>query len=420
MSVTDRWHKPRSRGDELRCSSHGLVPTDDHGKGERWQVRWRDESGRQRKKNFPKKQGKDPNTCAEAFEVKIRDQLNSGTYIDPASGKVKLRTYADQWQASLSLDMVSLTNIASRFNNHVYPLIGDAAMGQLAKRPSMIQSWIKRMEAELGLSPTTIRDTVGWVSMMFNAAVDDGVVSRNPCLVGSIRKPKVVRPKAQPWELKQVEAASTALPEHLAAIPYVASGCGHRQGELFGISPDDLNFLGRTVDVQRQVRFISGHPVFRLPKGGKVRSVPMPKEVGLRLAAHIEAFPPREVTLPWGKPDGELVTVSLVFVNVAGAGPLRKEHFNNAWRMARVAAGAPDDRENGVHVLRHTAASAWLAAGVDIRTVAEFLGHSDPAFTLRVYSHLMPDAADRARKAMDLFFAGAPGESALGVPSEGK
>jgi Phage integrase family len=35
-------------------------------------------------------------------------------------------------------------------------------------------------------------------------------------------------------------------------------------------------------------------------------------------------------------------------------------------------------RASGVHVLRHTAASAWLAAGVDIRTVAEFLGHSDP------------------------------------------
>ncbi len=56
-------------------------------------------------------------------------------------------------------------------------------------------------------------------------------------------------------------------------------------------------------------------------------------------------------------------------------------------------------------MLRHTAASAWLGAGVDIRTVAEYLGHEDPGFTLRTYTHLMPDAADRARKAMDAFFA---------------
>jgi hypothetical protein len=61
-----------------------------------------------------------------------------------------------------------------------------------------------------------------------------------------------------------------------------------------------------------------------------------------------------------------------------------------------------------------------LGAGVDIRTVAEFLGHNDPGFTLRTYTHLLPDAADRARKAMDAFFAPSLAEasSALTVPSE--
>lgn len=54
---------------------------------------------------------------------------------------------------------------------------------------------------------------------------------------------------------------------------------------------------------------------------------------------------------------------------------------------------------------------------MDIRTVAEYLWHSDPAFTLRVYSHLMPDATDRARKAMDAFFEGDSDESAPDVPS---
>ena len=68
--------------------------------------------------------------------------------------------------------------------------------------------------------------------------------------------------------------------------------------------------------------------------------------------------------------------------------------------------------------MRHAAASAWLAAGVDIRTVAEYLGHADPGFTLRTYRHLMPDAADRARRAMSVFFAGADANpSALDVPS---
>lgn len=86
-------------------------------------------------------------------------------------------------------------------------------------------------------------------------------------------------------------------------------------------------------------------------------------------------------------------------------------------RLARRAVGVPDTRANGVHVCRHTAASAWLAQGVDVRTVAEFLGHADPAVTLRRYAHLMPDAADRARRAMDAWLGDAA--CARDVPSEG-
>jgi integrase len=74
-----------------------------------------------------------------------------------------------------------------------------------------------------------------------------------------------------------------------------------------------------------------------------------------------------------------------------------------------------------MHVLRHTAASAWLAGGVDIRTLADWLGHADPGFTLRTYTHLMPNASERGRKAMDDFLARADHvttrPSALNVPS---
>jgi integrase len=52
--------------------------------------------------------------------------------------------------------------------------------------------------------------------------------------------------------------------------------------------------------------------------------------------------------------------------------------------------GVVPGRENGFHQLRHHFASVALRDGVDIRQLAEYLGHSDPAFTLRVYCHLMP------------------------------
>ena len=58
-----------------------------------------------------------------------------------------------------------------------------------------------------------------------------------------------------------------------------------------------------------------------------------------------------------------------------------------------------------MHALRHYFASALLHNGVDIRALASFLGHADPGFTLRTYTHLMPSADDRMRSAVDTDFA---------------
>ena len=43
------------------------------------------------------------------------------------------------------------------------------------------------------------------------------------------------------------------------------------------------------------------------------------------------------------------------------------------------------------HSLRHTCASLLFAAGKNIKQVQEWLGHADPAFTLRTYVHLMDE-----------------------------
>jgi integrase len=132
--------------------------------------------------------------------------------------------------------------------------------------------------------------------------------------------------------------------------------------------------------------------------------VPLPDEIGLRLAAHIAAHPPMTVTLPWESPDGKPVTAGLLFTSPDG-GALNRHQWNAAWRPARAAAGIPASRDAGFHQLRHHFASSLLARGVDIRALASYLGHHDPGFTLRIYTHLMPDSADRMRKAVDAALA---------------
>lgn len=53
-AVCDRWHKSRPDAGEPVCADHKAVPSADHGKGDRWQARWRD-GGRQRSQNFARR-----------------------------------------------------------------------------------------------------------------------------------------------------------------------------------------------------------------------------------------------------------------------------------------------------------------------------------------------------------------------------
>lgn len=68
------------------------------------------------------------------------------------------------------------------------------------------------------------------------------------------------------------------------------------------------------------------------------------------------------------------------------------------------AAGVDPGRGNGMHALRHFYASVLIDAGESASAVAEYLGHADPGFTLRVYAHLFPSSEDRARRAIDGVF----------------
>lgn len=54
------------------------------------------------------------------------------------------------------------------------------------------------------------------------------------------------------------------------------------------------------------------------------------------------------------------------------------------------------------HDLRHTAATRMAEAGVDIRTIAEFLGHATIQMTMR-YAHATDDAKRRAAAALEAY-----------------
>lgn len=243
------------------------------------------------------------------------------------------------------------------------------------------------------------------VSAVFNAAVDDGLIAKNPCRASSVKLPKREQRKVGPWPLERVEAVIDALPERYREIGVVAAGCGLRQGEAFGLRVRDIDFHRRQLHIEQQVKIVQSAVVLDRPKGGKTRTV-LPDTVAAELAEHLRRHPA----------EGE----GLVFASRKHK-PINRNHFNGyTWRSALEAAGVKPARDNGMHALRHFYASVLIDAGESVRAVADYLGHADPGFTLRVYAHLFPASEDRARQAVDRLFRDGSSESVVPPAYDGR
>jgi integrase len=247
------------------------------------------------------------------------------------------------------------------------------------------------------------------VRAVLSAAVEDGYLRRNPCNSRTVTLPEMGMRRVVPWEPGRVFAMRAAMVERFRPMVDMGAGCGLRQGEILGLSLDELDFDSGTLHVVQQLKLSLSKAVFAPPKGGKLRDVRLPDPVAEALKEHIERFPPVEITLPWMRANGQPVTKRLIFTGPNGGHVWRTSLNEDHWKPALASVGVIPKaksrehtaaREHGMHALRHFYASVLLDAGESIKAVSEYLGHSDPRLTLKVYAHLMPSSRDRARKAL--------------------
>lgn len=400
--VQDRWYKTESGGDGVPRK----VKTDRFGKALRYRARYVMPDGTERSRSFPDKQKRK----AEAWLAQIEADLSRGQYTDPSAGKVTFKQYATEWLKSQTINASSVEATELRLRLHAFPHIGYRPLN--AFQPVHIRQWARALQ-DSGRAGSYQRVIFANVSAVFSAAVDDGLITRNPCRAGSVRVPKPDPRKIRPWSADRVFAVRDALPQEYRAAVDVGAGCGLRQGEIFGLAVDEVDFLGGVVHIVRQVKIVRAKLVFAPPKGDKLRDIPLPDSVSFALAAHITQRPPIDITLPWKTPAGPPVTAPLLFYSRERQA-MNRNYFNPyLWKPALVAAGVISERtgkryepsrEHGMHALRHFYASVLLDAGESIKALAEYLGHADPGFTLRTYTHLMPNSPARTRGAVDRAF----------------
>lgn len=377
----------------------------------RWRARWRDETGRRRSKSFATRDE------AEVELAAIVGDMARGRYVDPEISSITFAEYSERWFAAREYSPLTRVGTRYRMNLYIMPFFGRRRLRDIT--PSVVQAWNVEMR-DRGLSPSTRALAFGFVLSVLAQAVDDGLLARNPAASRTVRPPRRVRTKVEPWPLERVQAFREQLPPRWRILVDLGALAGMRQGETFGFSVDDIDWSAGVVHVRRQVLgFPSSKSAFALPKYSKQRAIPAPERLLDALDDHLRLFPAREVTLPWGDLDGDLVSHPLVASSREG-GPAAKNYMSQmVWRPALQRAGIEMIRANGSHALRHHYASMLLAAGESILVVAERLGHSDPAFTLRTYTHVMPGSEQRTRDILDSAWAAPVIDEAAAVVDEG-
>lgn len=398
--IQDRWYRPKRDRDsgKIVVNDRGrpvLEKTERFGVGDRYRVRYIGPDGREKTKSFPDRAKKQ----ADDYLSEVEAQLRRGSYVDPEAGRIGFRQFARRWLDGQSFDETSRETAERKLNSMIFPYFADRPMNSF--RASDIRGWVRWMQQRKSANSYQAV-CFAHVSAIFTAAVDDKIVTENPCHARSVTRPKPDVRKVVPWSRAQVRAAHLAVPDRWKATVPVGAGLGLRQGEIFAFGTDQIDRDDLMLRVTRQLREVRGQLVFALPKRGKTRDVPLSRGLLRLLDEHMDHHPPVAVTLPWREPDGPLTTVFLVFTDPDGK-PLRRRWFNRKiWHPARAAAGiATPTREDGMHALRHHYASVLLDAGESIKALSEYLGHTDPGFTLRTYTHLMPSSAERTRTAID-------------------
>ena len=401
--IQDRWYKTEKTPD----GKTRRVRTSRYGKGMRYRARYVGPDGTEKSKSFPNGQKR----LAEQWLNQIEVDMTRGTYLDPKAARITFQQYGKQWLADLTTDITSRDSAERVLRLHAFPYLGSRPMPSF--RPGHIREWARQLENSV---PATSHRRIifGYVSAVFRAAVDDGLLAKNPCRAKSVRTPAPSKSRIKPWAPAQVFAVRAGLPDRFRAVVDVGAGCGLRQGEIFGLPEDALDYENGWLAVRQQLKRVRGKYVFAPPKGRKFRDVPLPAAVAAAIRVHSEKYPPVEVTLPWGTPDGPLVTKALIFTGRSGD-HVRVSYFNDfMWKPALATAciippaanksryqSAPED---GMHALRHFYASVLLDAGENIKALSLYLGHSDPGFTLRTYTHLMPSSEGRTRKAVESMY----------------
>ncbi len=334
---------------------------------------------------------------------KLQEQAGNGQL--PEAQKLKVSQFLPTWLEDLTTKGALKPTTAIRYDQfirlHLIPHLGNMAVSKL--QPIHLEQLYAAMQ-KAGASADAQHKAGTILGAALKHAVRRKLLFNNPAR--DVDKPipsrKEIRPMNAGQAARFLEAAKA---DRLYAMYVLALDSGMRQGELFALAWDEIDWSEGTVQVRHSLEEIKGQLRIKEVKTKKGRR-------RIKLApSTVEALNDHRKNM---LAEGREVKTGPVFCDHQG-GYLRKSNVarrsfasilkradkNATEEAAKVGTGPELMPSIRFHDLRHTSATLLLLANINAKIVSERLGHSKISVTLDTYSHVLPTMQDSAAAQME-------------------
>lgn len=286
---------------------------------------------------------------------------------------------------------------------HIIPAIGSVRLDRL--RPAHIEQLLAEVAGK-GLAPRTVGRIQAVLGTALQHAIRQQVLSRNVAWL--VEPVPVEKTEVQHLQREQIRGLlAAAASEPLGAIYILTLALGLRHGEVLGLRWFDarqpelggVDLENRLLYVQVQLQHGQLVPLKR-PRSRRVLELsPWLQQLLARHAEQLKTV--RSLAGHRWQENG------LVFPTSIGT-PQRVANAHRGWKRFLARHGLEDVK---FHILRHTAASLMIEAGIDLFKVSRTLGHTSIRTTADIYGHLTDEGRREVSERMQRVLISAVAET---------
>ena len=313
-------------------------------------------------------------------------KMDKGTQIMPS--EYTFAQWLDYWYKDIILPQIEETTAygyRGMIENYLKPQLGEIRLQKLTARD--IQQYYTWLMAEKELSPNTVIKHHNLLTNTLNAAERQEYITKNP--MRAVSPPKKRQREAKFYTPEQLGTLlDKAVGTRIELPVYICAYLGLRRGELCGLRWSDVDLEHQTITIEN-TRTQAGKK--EIEKGTKTasstRTLYLPDTLCDMLKAAKEHQQACRAEYKNVYDDNDYVVV------MEDGRPFRPNYLSELFGKFLADNDLP---KIVLHELRHTFASLSNQAGIPAYNIGKALGHSTPATTQKIYTHLLDQTHTQA------------------------